>query len=257
MSTSLIRICKSRRCYFLVCIFATSLLLLSFARNKEMLNEYLMFANPEKVTHSKTYKTCSRDDIKRKSTDTLRCQLLFKANTHEVSKAKSFTANYTQIVQSEKQYIQQAAMCNKFKEDRCYWTGRVSQIEEEVPVAYSILTYVDFEQSERLLRAIYRPNNHYCIHVDGKASSTFRQAWSAVAACFNNVFLVKSINVTRGDASNLHATLNCARELFKRKSWRYFINLTGQEFPLKTNFEIANILKVFNGANDVPGDYRA
>ncbi|PVD19775.1 hypothetical protein C0Q70_20266 [Pomacea canaliculata] len=35
--------------------------------------------------------------------------------------------------------------------------------------------------------------------------------------------------------------------------WRYFINLTGQEFPLKTNKELVQILKAFRGANDISG----
>jgi hypothetical protein len=37
----------------------------------------------------------------------------------------------------------------------------------------------------------------------------------------------------------------------KYKKWKYFINLTGQEFPLKTNQEIVKILKSYKGANDV------
>ena len=34
-------------------------------------------------------------------------------------------------------------------------------------------------------------------------------------------------------------------------TWKYFINLTGQEFPLKTNAELVKILKVYNGANNI------
>ena len=39
----------------------------------------------------------------------------------------------------------------------------------------------------------------------------------------------------------------------KRKKWKYFINLTGQEFPLKTNYEIVQILKAYKGANNEEG----
>ena len=35
--------------------------------------------------------------------------------------------------------------------------------------------------------------------------------------------------------------------------WKYFINLASQAFPLKTNEEIVEILKTFNGGNDVLG----
>ena len=37
---------------------------------------------------------------------------------------------------------------------------------EEFPIAFSILYYKDLVQVERLLRAIYRPNNVYCLHMD-------------------------------------------------------------------------------------------
>jgi hypothetical protein len=41
------------------------------------------------------------------------------------------------------------------------------------------------------------------------------------------------------------------KDLLKYKKWKYFINLTGQDYPLKTNLDIVRILKAFKGANDV------
>ena len=38
--------------------------------------------------------------------------------------------------------------------------------EEAFPIAYSLLMHKEVEQAERLLRAIYRPQNSYCIHID-------------------------------------------------------------------------------------------
>ena len=35
------------------------------------------------------------------------------------------------------------------------------------------------------------------------------------------------------------------------KKWKYYINLTGLEFPLKTNWELVQILSTYKGANDV------
>ena len=37
--------------------------------------------------------------------------------------------------------------------------------------------------------------------------------------------------------------------------WRYFINLSGQMFPLHTNGELVKILKLYNQANDVEATY--
>ena len=52
--------------------------------------------------------------------------------------------------------------------------------------------------------------------------------------------------------SVLEADLNCFRELHSardRRNWRYLINLTGQEFPLRTHLELVRILSILNGAN--------
>jgi len=40
---------------------------------------------------------------------------------------------------------------------------------------------------------------------------------------------------------------------FYRRRYRYFINLTGQEFPLRTNLELVRIARIFNGSNDIAG----
>ena len=34
-------------------------------------------------------------------------------------------------------------------------------------------------------------------------------------------------------------------------NWRYYINLTGSAFPLKTNAELVEIFKLYNGTNDI------
>ena len=34
-------------------------------------------------------------------------------------------------------------------------------------------------------------------------------------------------------------------------NWKYLLNLASTEFPLRTNYELARILKIFNGANDI------
>ena len=37
--------------------------------------------------------------------------------------------------------------------------------------------------------------------------------------------------------------------------WKYLLNVAGLSFPLKTNEEIVNILRIYNGANDIEGIY--
>ncbi len=55
--------------------------------------------------------------------------------------------------------------CDYFKKIRGYNTRPVSEFELNFPIAFSILTYNQAEQFERLLRAIYRPHNIYCVQL--------------------------------------------------------------------------------------------
>ena len=56
-----------------------------------------------------------------------------------------------------------------------------------------------------------------------------------------------------GQFTVLEPEVICMGDLWQFKAWKYFINLTGQEFPLRTNFELVAILKAFNGANSLEG----
>ncbi|GAB5566964.1 beta-1 [Prionailurus iriomotensis] len=55
---------------------------------------------------------------------------------------------------------------------------------------------------------------------------TFKVAMNNLAKCFSNVFIASKI-----------------------ETWKYVINLCGQDFPLKSNFELVSELKKLNGAN--------
>lgn len=103
-----------------------------------------------------------------------------------------------------------------------------------------------------LLKTIYRPQNYYCIHIDSKSLLEFTATITTITSCFENVFQSsRSADIVWGTITVLEAELICMEDLWKYKAWKYFINLTGQEFPLKTNLEIVRILTAFRGANDV------
>ena len=44
--------------------------------------------------------------------------------------------------------------------------------------------------------------------------------------------------------------------LAQKVHWRYVINLPGQAYPLRTPEEMVDILRVYNGTNDIEGIYR-
>ena len=182
------------------------------------------------------------------------CSKLIEGNHKALMDASSHQHNnkYTPI--QDMRYTDFTYNCDTFRRDRQYMMQPVSSEEEEFPIAYSIVMYKEVEQFERLLRAIYRPQNYYCIHLDMKSSGDVQKSVSNIARCFTNVFLAsKSIDVQWGTYSVLEPEIVCMENLWKYKKWKYFINLTGQEFPLKTNLDIVKILKVFNGANSMEG----
>jgi len=81
----------------------------------------------------------------------------------------------------------------------------LSSEEAEFPLAFSIAMFTDVEQTERLLRAIYQPQNHYCIHVDTKSSLLIHRAIAAIARCFDNVWIATHLDKIKwGDVRSVH-----------------------------------------------------
>ncbi|XP_006891686.1 PREDICTED: N-acetyllactosaminide beta-1,6-N-acetylglucosaminyl-transferase, isoform A-like [Elephantulus edwardii] len=145
--------------------------------------------------------------------------------------------------------------CQQYLIQNHYIMEPLSQEEAEFPLLYIMVIHKDFDTFERLFRAIYMPQNVYCVHVDEKATDAFKKAVGKLQSCFSNVFLAsKSESVVYAGISRLQADLNCLRDLVaSRVPWKYVINTCGQDFPLKTNKEIVQYLKGLKGKNITPG----
>ncbi|CAG5136329.1 unnamed protein product [Candidula unifasciata] len=125
--------------------------------------------------------------------------------------------------------------------------------ENRFPIAFSIIVYTNMQRFTRLFRAVYRSSNVYCIHVDQKSTHEFKEAVYNLTSCFENVFVPEdAISVWWASPSTLEAEMVCLRSLWRHQmKWLILINLTGEEFPLRTNLELVNILKIMAGRNDV------
>ena len=145
--------------------------------------------------------------------------------------------------------------CTNYKEMRGYPQSAYSMEEQQFPIAYIITVHTNIEQLERLLIAIYTPQNIYCVHVDNSSDVQFQAAVRSLAKCFDNVFIASNlVNVQYGGISRLMADIHCMKDLLNTEvQWKYAINLAGQDFPLKTNYEIVLALKALKGINDIPG----
>lgn len=61
------------------------------------------------------------------------------------------------------------------------------------------------------------------------------------------------------DICNVHlqADVDCMKDhLMNPVQWRYLINVAGQSYPLRTPEEMVDILRIYNGANDIEGIYK-
>ena len=184
------------------------------------------------------------------------CAALLSGDRSQVEHSKAMdNLSRRLIVRKHEDDLQEALRhsCTDFRRKRQYMMSAASDEERDFPLAFSILTYNNPRQTERLLRAIYRPHNFYCIHVDSTASKLVHDTMASIAACLDNVVMSSwSVDVRWGQYSVLLADLVCMRDLIQLSPrWRYFINLTGKEFPLRTNAQLVSILKVYNGANEV------
>ncbi|XP_059544601.1 N-acetyllactosaminide beta-1,6-N-acetylglucosaminyl-transferase isoform X3 [Myotis daubentonii] len=145
--------------------------------------------------------------------------------------------------------------CEDYLIQSHYITSPLSEEEVAFPLAYVMVIHKDFGTFERLFRAVYMPQNIYCVHVDEKATDEFKASVWQLLSCFQNAFIAsKTESVVYAGMSRLQADLNCLRDLVASEvPWKYAINTCGQDFPLKTNKEIIQHLKAFKGKNITPG----
>ena len=154
-------------------------------------------------------------------------------------------------------YVQLATTdCDCFRSTLGYFTAMDTSAEERAfPIAFTLLTYEHLEQTERLLRLVYRPHNVYCIHVDRKSNPAMHRGMEAMAGCLPNVMIARpAINVTWGGITVVQAEMLCMGYLLAHSvRWKYLINLVGRDMPLRTNEELVKILKAYGGANEIQG----
>ncbi|XP_076969536.1 putative beta-1,3-galactosyl-O-glycosyl-glycoprotein beta-1,6-N-acetylglucosaminyltransferase 7 [Tamandua tetradactyla] len=146
--------------------------------------------------------------------------------------------------------------CSRISHGLHFITRPLSLEESNFSLAYIITIHKELAMFVQLLRAIYVPENIYCIHVDEKAPKKYKSAVQTLVNCFENIFISsKRKKVVYADFTRLQADINCMKDLvYSKYQWNYVINLCGQDFPIKTNKEIIHYIKrKWNGKNIIPG----
>ncbi|KAG7276228.1 hypothetical protein CRUP_018610 [Coryphaenoides rupestris] len=146
--------------------------------------------------------------------------------------------------------------CKAYVTRRGFITVPQRAEEQDFPIAYSMVIHEKVEMFERLLRAIYRPQNVYCVHVDKKSPQNFLNAVATIASCFPNVFIASKLeSVVYASWSRVQADLNCMKDLLQSPiQWKYLLNTCGADLPIKTNAEMVSALKLLNGRNSMESE---
>jgi len=115
-------------------------------------------------------------------------------------------------------------------------------------IAYLILVHRYPHQFKRLFRAIYNPTNYYVVHVDKKSGAKLRIEIQDFLSSFPNTLMLQSENAVWGGYSLINIELRGIEELLKMGSkWKFFINLSAQDFPLMSQKQIQNFLNKNTG----------
>ncbi|GEK16160.1 beta-1,6-N-acetylglucosaminyltransferase [Aliivibrio fischeri] len=110
-------------------------------------------------------------------------------------------------------------------------------------IAYLILVHRYPEQFKRLFNAIYHPFNHYLVHIDKTSGEALLNDITLFLEDYPNSSVLESEDALWGGYSLVNIELRGMEKLMEiDKDWTHFINLSGQDFPLKTQEYIHDFL---------------
>lgn len=115
-------------------------------------------------------------------------------------------------------------------------------------IAYFILVHRYPEQFKRMFRAIYQPTNHYLVHIDKNSGTHIAKDIEAFLEPYQNAEILGAQRALWGGYSLVEAQLRGMQRLLATNAdWTHFINLSGQDFPLKSQVYIGDFLKRNSG----------
>lgn len=101
-------------------------------------------------------------------------------------------------------------------------------------LAYIILAHHKPRQFARLFEAIHTEEDLFLVHVDRNSPRSMHEAVDSQVSGRPNAWMLPSRPLNWGGWSLAAIQLEAIRALLARdRDWRYFINLSGQDFPLK------------------------
>lgn len=125
-----------------------------------------------------------------------------------------------------------------------------TNISSQIKIAYFIMVHHKPDIFKAMFEKIYTRDQFYLIHIDRKSTEEFTEEIQQYLIHFPNVYILESINIVAGGFSIIKAELNAMEFLLNAsKDWDYFINLSGEDSPLKSQHIIRQFLTTNNGRN--------
>ncbi len=119
-----------------------------------------------------------------------------------------------------------------------------------VRIAYFILVHHKPDVFKDMFQKIYTRDQFYLIHIDRKAKPDFVEEIQQYIIQFPNAYILDSMNIVSGGFNMVQAELNAMEFLLNvSKEWDYFINLSGEDYPLKSQNIIRKFLTFNKGRN--------
>lgn len=113
-------------------------------------------------------------------------------------------------------------------------------------IGYFLLVHRYPAQFKRLFKAIYLPGNQYVVHVDKSSGADLAEEISAFLKPYQGVDILEPRDALWGGYSLVDAELRGMGRLLEMDGrWTHYINLSGQDFPLKSQ----NYIREFLAAN--------
>ncbi|KAA0129327.1 beta-1,6-N-acetylglucosaminyltransferase [Chryseobacterium sp. SN22] len=121
---------------------------------------------------------------------------------------------------------------------------------QQIRIAYFIMVHHKPNVFKAMFEKIYTRDQFYLIHIDRKARAEFTEEIQLYLLQFPNAYLLESMNIVSGGFSVIQAELNAMEYLLNvSQDWDYFINLSGEDYPLRSQSIIRQFLKVNKGRN--------
>lgn len=115
-------------------------------------------------------------------------------------------------------------------------------------IAYFILVHRFPEQFKRLFRSIYLPGNSYVVHIDKSSGTALAHDLAVFLAPYQGVRILPARKALWGGYSLVDAELRGMAALLEMDAyWTHYINLSGQDFPLKSQGYIRGFLAAHPG----------